>query len=122
MTPKKFLLIGGVILIIVAVVGFLIPRIGGDYLWFDAAENWAHLVLGVVAVLIAKYAPVNSHKPIAAVVGVVALYFAIAGFLVAGRSTPNWYGVAHLENPLDNLVHLVIGIWALWASFGKGKA
>ena len=121
MTPKKFLLSGGVILVILGIVGFILPQIGGDYLWFDGAENWAHLILGIVAILLAQYGPANSHKPIAVIVGIVALYFALAGFLVAGRPAPNWYGVTNLENPLDNLVHLIVGIWALWASFGKGK-
>ena len=119
MNPKKFLMWGGVILIILAVVGFIFPRIGGGYLYFDAAENWTHLILGIVAVAASSWLPMGAQKGLAVVVGIVALYFALAGFLVAGRPAPNYFGVTNLENPLDNLVHLVVGIWALWAAYAK---
>lgn len=121
MTPKKFLMLGGVILVILGIVGFIVPRIGGDYLYFDAAENWTHLILGIVAIAASYGAPSGGQKGLSVVVGIVALYFALAGFLVAGRPAPNYFGVTNLENPFDNLVHLVVGIWALWASFGKNK-
>ena len=112
---------GGAILIILAIVGFVAPRIGGDYLFFDAAENWTHLVLGIVAFAASYWLPMPGQKGLAVIVGIVALYFALAGFLVTGRPAPNYFGVTNLENPLDNLVHLVVGIWALWAAFAKSK-
>ncbi len=121
MTPKKFILWAGAILIILAIVGFVVPRIGGDYLFFDAAENWTHLVLGIIALSASYWLPTGGQKGLSVVIGIVALYFALAGFLVAGRPPPNYFGVTNLENPLDNLVHLVVGIWALWASFSSKK-
>ena len=33
---------------------------------------------------------------------------------------PNFYG-ANLENPLDNILHLVIGVWAVLAWRGAKK-
>ncbi|MEK9147909.1 MAG: hypothetical protein AAB650_00555, partial [Patescibacteria group bacterium] len=56
MNPKQFLQIGGVVLVLVGILGFVgvigptaeSSLFGGAW-WFDNAENWAHLVLGVVA-------------------------------------------------------------------------
>ncbi|TSC59172.1 MAG: hypothetical protein Greene041619_8 [Candidatus Peregrinibacteria bacterium Greene0416_19] len=117
MNPKQFLQIGGVILLLLAVIGFLAPRIGGDYLWFDNAENLAHGVLGVVALVLAPLPLGDLKKWVVVLVGLVALYFGIVGFMVAGNESPNWYGITNLENPLDNFVHLAVGVWALAAAF-----
>lgn len=62
------------------------------------------------------------YKPIVVLVGIIALFFGLYGFLVAGNPALNTFGVANLENPFDNLLHLVVGVWALWAAFGKGMA
>lgn len=117
MNPKKFLQIGGAVLVVFAVLGFFLNDPStSPYLWFDNAENWAHLVLGVVALLLSgSWAPADLQKWVTVVVGVVALYFAVAGFAVAGNPEPNWYGITNLEYPLDDLVHLVVGVWAIWA-------
>ena len=119
MNPKQFLQIGGVILVLLGVIGFLAPNIGGDFLYFDMAENWAHLVLGVVAIVLAPMAIGDLKKWVVVIVGLVALFFGIAGFMVTSNSAPNFYGVTNLENPSDNVLHVVVGIWALWAAFNK---
>ncbi len=68
--------------------------------WFylDTGENVAHIGLGVVG-----------------------LFFGIYGFVVAGAPEPNTFGLANLESPADNLLHLVVGAWALYAAF-MGRA
>lgn len=119
MNPKQFLQIGGVILVLLAIIGFLKPDLAGDFLNFDAAENWAHLVLGVVALVLAPLAIGDLKKWVVVLVGLVALFFGIMGFVVSGNPSPNFYGVANLENPVDNVLHLVVGVWALLAAFNK---
>ena len=47
-------------------------------------------------------------------VGVVALYFSVYGWFVGD----NYYGLGSLEQ-LDNVLHLVVGLWAFWAVWGK---
>jgi len=120
-SPKKFLQIGGVILLILGVLGFLVERpLGNDLIIFTPGENYAHVVLGIVALILAP-APLGELKRwVVALVGIVALYFAVAGFLVRGVPPMNYYGVANLEL-VDDVIHLVVGVWALVAAFGKKK-
>ncbi len=117
MRAKQFLMWGGIILVVLALLGFVNFRIG-DTLYFDSAENWAHLVLGVVALLGAFYAPADMQRTLALVFGVVALYFGLHGFLVMNGTAPNYYGKTNLEL-IDNLLHLAVGVWGLWAGMGK---
>lgn len=123
MNPKQFLQIGGVILLVLGILGYIMgdSRWFGDVLWFDASENIAHTVLGIVALLVAQYTKSETQKWVTIVVGVVALIFAVWGFLSAGKAEPN-LGFTNLENPIDNVLHLGVGIWALYAALWAKKA
>lgn len=116
MNPKQFLVIGGIILVVVGILGFIgligptsESSIFGTAWWFDNAENWAHLVLGVVALVVA-YWVINLQSVVTLLVGILALLVGLWGFLIGGM-----FLGANLQNPLDNILHLVIGVWALWA-------
>ena len=119
MNPKQFLQIGGVILILLAVIGYFKPDLAGDFLSFDANENWAHLALGIVAILLSPLPMIELQRWIVVLVGIVSIVIAVLGFLVRDYPSPNFYGVANLENPVDNVLHLVVGLWALFAAFNK---
>ena len=120
MNPKQFLTLGGIVLALVGIlgmVGILGPTqdtsiFGGNW-WFDAGENWAHLLLGIVALIAAFAVGANVQKPLVLVVGVVALLVGVIGFFLSS-SVPNFLG-ANLENPLDNILHIIVGAWALLA-------
>ena len=86
----------------------------GEAWWFDNGENWAHTVLGVVA-LIAAFAlkSESAQKNLVILVGVLGLFFAVYNIF-----STTFLG-ANLENPLDLILHLVIGVWALWAALRK---
>ncbi|HEV8670117.1 MAG TPA: DUF4383 domain-containing protein [Candidatus Limnocylindria bacterium] len=120
MNPKQFLQFGGAILVVLGVVGLLPVFTKANTPWFylDAGENIAHIGLGVVAIAAAYLLtdPVM-QKWLVAVVGVVALFFGVYGFVVMGQPEPNTFGLANLESPADNLLHLVVGAWALYAAF-----
>ena len=120
MNPKQFLQFGGAILVVLGVVGLLPIFTEANTPWFylDNGENIAHIGLGVVAIA-AAYLLTDAalQKWLVAVVGVVALFFGIYGFVVAGQPDPNTFGLANLESPADNLLHLVVGAWALYAAF-----
>lgn len=113
MNAKNFLMIGGSVLVVVGLggmVGILGPTpdasIFGEIWWFDDAENWAHLVLGVVGLAVALAIP-PLHGSITLLVGILALAAGVWGFI-----SPDLLG-AYLENPADNILHLAVGAWAV---------
>lgn len=123
MNPKQFLTIGGAILVLLGIVGLLgvFNQTATPWFWLDTGENVAHLFLGAVA-LAAVFVPgLNSalapyYKPIVILVGIIALFFGVYGFVVAGAAAPNTFGLTNLESPADNLLHLIVGVWALAAA------
>lgn len=119
MNPKQFLLIGGIVLVLVGFLGYAgiigptsEQSIFGAAWWFDSAENLAHTVLGIIALVLAFVLPASLQKPIVMTLGIigvlVGLYSAVVSKMFLG---------ANLENPADTLLHLLVGAWALWASW-----
>ena len=127
-TPRGFLMVGGAVLTLLGLIGFFIlnnPSL--SFFWLDSSENIAHLVLGLVA-LAAVYVPGLKdtlepyYKWIVVLVGVIALFFGVYGFLVAGDvSGRNTFGLANLELG-DNLLHLVVAAWAFLAAYWQPQA
>jgi uncharacterized membrane protein HdeD (DUF308 family) len=126
--PRLFLIYGGAVLLLLGIVGYLgiFSEESTPWFWLDPGENLAHTVLGIVA-LAAVYVPgLNDalrpyYRWIVILVGVIALFFAVYGFIQAGAAEPNTFGLANLENPSDNLLHLVVGIVALAAAFAPSR-
>ncbi len=124
MNPKQFLTIGGIVLVLVGVLGFIGiigPTPGkslfGQAWWFDNGENIAHTVLGVVALAAAFMASAEQQRMLSIVFAVVALFFGVYGFILPSGGTGNAFGLANLENPADNVLHLAIAAWAAYVSF-----
>lgn len=115
-------------LLLLGIVGYLnvFTQESTPAFWLDSGENLAHTVLGVVA-LAAVFVPgLNTalapyYRWIVILVGLIALFFAVYGFLQAGAAEPNTFGVANLENPSDNLLHLVVGVVALAAAWAPSR-
>ena len=128
LTPRGFLQWGGIVLTLLGIVGFLgiFSQSAFPSFYLDTGENVAHLGLGVIA-LAALYVPgLNTalapyYKWIVVLVGLIALFFTVVGFLNASVPAPNTFGY-NLESPLDDLLHLVVGVWALWAAFYPAKS
>jgi len=123
-TPKGFLTYGGAILLILGILGFVALSSATAYpsFYLDNGENVAHTFLGIVALAIVFVPGLNTmfapyYRWIVILLGIVALFFAVYGFLVAGNPAPNTFGVSNLENPFDNILHLVVGAWALYAAW-----
>jgi uncharacterized membrane protein len=125
---RLFLALGGVVLLLLGIVGYVnvFTRSATPWFWLDSGENLAHTVLGVVA-LAAVFVPglnralAPYYRAIVIIVGVIALFFAVYGFLQAGASEPNTFGLSNLENPSDNLLHLVVAVAAFAAAFAPGQ-
>ncbi len=125
MYPRLFLTVGGAVLLLLGIVGYLgVFKEVGSAFWLDNGENVAHTALGIVA-LAAVFVPgLNTalapyYRAIVGLVGVIALFFAVYGFLQAGAAVPNTFGISNLENPSDNILHLVVGIAAFAAVYMK---
>ena len=127
MIPKQFLMLGGVVLVVLGLAGLTVlgptpdASLLKDFFWLDSTENVAHLLFGVVA--LAAYYGLKDEtltKYLVALVGVVALLAALAGFMNSGVLVPN-VGITNLENPSDNILHLVVAVWAFYAAFMGSK-
>jgi hypothetical protein len=123
-TPRGFLTYGGAILLLLGIVGFLgvFSQSSFPSFYLDAGENVAHTALGIVALAIVIVPGLNDafapyYRWIVILLGVVALFFAVYGLVVGGNAAPNTFGLANLESPLDDLLHLVVGVWALYAAW-----
>lgn len=120
-TPKNFLTIGGVVLVLIAILGFVgiigptaADSVFGSAWWFDNGENWAHLVLGIVALISAFALPSGIQKPLVMVLGFVGILIGLYSLVISQA-----FLGANLENPADSILHLAVGAWALWASMKK---
>lgn len=119
MNPRQFLMIAGIILLVLAALGFLLPNgmILGNTWYLTVGENLAHLVVGVLAIVSAFWTNEKIQKSLTQAVAIITLFFAVYGFLVANSPSPNTFGVANLENPYDNLLHLIVAVWAGYVGF-----
>ncbi|MDP3957905.1 MAG: hypothetical protein Q8Q36_00385 [bacterium] len=120
MGQKQFLQLGGSAFVLLGILGFVgvlgptaDQSLFGATWWFDDAENWAHLVLGIILLAASFAFPAGVQKPLVLLVGALAVFVGIWGF-----ASPLLLG-ANLENPADNVLHLAIGAWALWAGMRK---
>jgi len=123
MNPKQFLLIGGIVLLALGLIGFAgVFSQMNSFFYLDNGENVAHTGLGIIAIA-ASYLLTNAtlQKWLVVAVGVLALFFTVYGFAVAGSASPNTFGVSNLESPADDVLHLVVGVWALAAAFMGGR-
>lgn len=121
MNPKQFLQIGGAVLVLVGVLGFIgiigpTPgqSIFGNFWWFDNPENLAHTVLGVVGLTAAYTFPAVYQRYLVLALGVVGVLVGVYSLAIS----PAFLG-ANLENPADTVLHLAVGGWALWAGMNK---
>ena len=121
-TPKKFLQIGGAVLVLVGILGY-IGVIGptadkslfGNFWWFDGPENIAHLVLGIAGLAASFVLPSSLQKTLVMVLGIVGVLVGLYNIV-----SMELLG-AHLESPADLILHLAVGAWALFAGFNKGS-
>lgn len=125
MNPKQFLTVGGIVLALVGILGFIgiigptaEQSIFGTPWYFDNAENWAHLVLGIVAIAAAFILPMMAQRMLVMIVGAVGILVGLYSIIGAVPTGANLLG-AQLQNPADTLLHLAVGAWALLASRAK---
>jgi hypothetical protein len=127
----SFLRYGGGVLLLVGIVGYLGILNNVNFFSLDAGENIAHVGLGLIG-MAAGFGLKDRmvHRGLTAVVGVTGLAFGLLGFFLPSGgallngafANPNFLGLANLESPADNLLHLFVAAWAGWSFLGDGKA
>lgn len=122
-TPRGFLILGGMALLLLGIVGFLnIFTTSGFYL--TVGENFAHVGLGLMGLAVVFVPGLNTaldayYRSIVIVAGVIALFFAVYGFMLPAGNPPtvlNTFGLANLEF-VDSVIHLLVAVWAFIAAF-----
>jgi hypothetical protein len=115
--PKQFLQIGGVVLLLVGILGFVgvigptvEDSIFGEDWWFDNGENWAHTILGVAGILASFVFPAAAQRGLVFLIGIAGIYFGVYNLF-----SEDFLGT-NLETPLDAILHFVVGGWALLAA------
>jgi Domain of unknown function (DUF4383) len=108
---KTFARVAGWLALLLGILGFFVTDLLG-LIQFDLTTNIVNLVLGVIGIAAAQNA--NGAKAYALWLGAIYLIFGIIGFFfveLAGM---------HLE-VTENLLHIVLGAWGLYAAF-SGKS
>lgn len=124
MNPKSYLKIVGVILFVLAVLGFVGGLIGptpeqsifGSVWFFNSAENWVYLIVGVVGFILAFTLSDRNQKIVAVILGLI--FIVLGLYSLTGRT--EFWGL-HLENPMDTALYLVLGVWGLLAAAVKER-
>ncbi len=122
LNTQRFLMYGGAILLLLALVGYIglgptaNNSLFGSAFYLDQAENLGHLVAGVFALSVWKLAKTDRWlRTWSGILGVLALVVAVVGFLNFNVSTPN-AGGANFEL-VDNIIHLGLALWGFWVAF-----
>jgi hypothetical protein len=60
-------------------------------------------------------------RGLAVLFGLIFIGFGILGFLPKTSSSDMFFGIFY-DNPIHNVIHLLVGVIALWAAFTSAKA
>jgi len=116
MNPKQYLLWGGIVMMILGILGLVgifgltaEDSVFGASWFFGSYESWGFLIVGVIALVVALAVPA-AQKALALIIGVVAILGAIYSFFGSSME---------LQKVGDTILHLVLGIWGIWAGLSK---
>jgi hypothetical protein len=120
LSPTTVLRLGGAVLLLLGLIGLTGITNSIAFFNLDSGENIAHVALGIVG-LGAGFGTKNAdlHRWLVAFIALSGLFTGIYGFTLAAGDEMhrNFFGLANLENPADNLLHLVVGLWAAAAAY-----
>ena len=115
---KLYARMTGLILLITGIAGFLTDDLLG-LIQFDSVHNMIHLLIAVIALYVG-FGTDDTWLPhlFAEVMGFIYVLLGLAGFM-----NPTLFGLLgplHLE-PLENLLHLMLGLWGIGVTIKIGK-
>lgn len=110
-------------MVILAILGFLgvtgplaEDSIFGSVWWFDTAESWALMIVGVISIIISYTASVKLQKPFALAVGLLSILFAAWTKYI----DPEFLGI-NIEFPIELIWFSIFGIWGAVCSMVNSK-
>ena len=123
MTPKLFLRIAGVLLVVVGILGLLglFGRIS-EAAFFHPPYwiNWAHLVIGVVILSVSIWGNAKTQTIFTSIAMVFGLALGLMGLLL-GRWAAQRFQLPELADPSDHIAHFIVGLLALWGWRNRAK-
>lgn len=121
-SPKGFLQIGSILLILLGILGFtgvLGPvadrSLFGTFWWFDHLESTSLILTGTLSLIIVFLFPAMWQRYFVIILGICSVLVGVYNFM--GNNTKLF--TANLESPSDLLFFLLFGAWALYAVFGN---
>ena len=108
---KVYAQVVGIVLLLIGVVGLFTGKLLGANT--TTLHNLIHLVSGAIGAYTGFSG--SGYRVFAQVFGVVYTLVALIGFASPGALG----GLGIPVNTSYNLVHLVIGLWGIWAGFSK---
>lgn len=118
MRSKQFLMVIGVVLVVLAILGFSDVLKQNDVLMFNRNENIVHLIVGAIALVAYYFAKANLQKNLTLLAGVIALYFGVHGLFLSPTAELNYFDVANLEY-VQSVLYLALGVWGLKSGLDK---
>lgn len=114
---KKTAMILGWVFLVLGILGFIgNPLVGEEALFHtNGTHNLVHLIFGVLLLWVA-YKATSKVGMVLKVLGVVYLLVAVLGLFMNPV-----LGILEV-NGADNVLHIVLGAWLLWAGIKEGKS
>jgi len=111
---KTYAQVVGVVLLIIGIVGLVTSTLLGAKT--TVVHNLIHLVSGAIGAYTGFSG--SGYRTFAQVFGVIYTLVGVLGFI----TPPTLAGLGVPVNPIYNLIHLVVGLWGLYAGFSKELA
>jgi len=123
MNPKKFLTIGGIILLIIGALGIVgilgsISTLG--FFHPPGWINWVHLLLGTFVLSSSFSKNEKFQTGVTTFAMIILLAIGLLGLLL-GPFIANSYNIPELADPSDHIAHLGVGLLALWGFSNRKK-
>jgi hypothetical protein len=121
MTPKRFLRLGGGVLMstgLLGIVGVLGQISPASFFHPPSWINWVHLIFGIVVSAVAASSRARLQAGFALGGALVGTTIGLVGLLFGGRAARR-FDIPELADPSDHAAHLLIGLAALWGWLGR---
>lgn len=105
----QFLKLAGILLLIWGIVSWFLPFEDDQSFYTDTGYNVFFLCAGLLVTWIGTTWNPELRRIWTVYAAALFLALAVAGLVVAGRDAPNLW-VMNLENPADNVIHLLVGL------------